>query len=122
MTEMSPKRNSIGRLSIASDGDLRILEVNALVNDLDGEIQELERTVVYWQTLFDESQKEASALRSRIRELETLLSSAYSEAEERPRYFEDSEVAKDAGLRSETGSGKGWTFFGAVSQLVNRTN
>ena len=119
---MSPKRNSIGRLSLDSCGDLRSLEVNALVTDLDGEIEELERTVVYWQTLFEESQKEASSLRTRIRDLESQLNSAYSEAEERPRYFEENEISKDAGFRGETGSGRGWTFFSAVSQLVNRTN
>ena len=117
------KRNSLGRLSGVSDGEVQRLEVATLVKDLDGEIEELERTVVYWQTLFEESQKEASLLRSRVRELEVQLQSAYSDVEERPRYFEENEVANDADLRgSQTAGNRGWTFFGAVSQFVNRKN
>ena len=115
------KRDSIGRLSVDSDSDLRRLQVATLVQDLDGEIEELERTVVYWQTLFEESQKEASALRTRNRELEAQLQSAYSDAEERPRYFEENEVAKGAGNESAAGT-RAWSFFGAVSQFVNRAN
>ena len=121
---MSPsKRDSFGRLSADNDCELSRLEVNILVNDLDNEIEELERTVVYWQTLFEESQKEASALRSRNRELEAQLQSAYSDGEERPRYFEENEVAK---AQDQTGSEKagdrGWSFFGSVSQYVTRSN
>jgi len=115
------KRNSLGRLS--ADGELRSLEVTALVKDLDNEIEELERTVVYWQTLFEESQKEASNLRTRNRELEAQLQSAYSDAEDRPRYFEENEVTK-ASVANGSGNqaNRGWTFFGSVSQLVNRSN
>lgn len=117
------KRNSLGRLSLESDAELQRLEVATLVKDLDGEIEDLERTVVYWQTLFEESQKEASSLRTRVRELESQLQSAYSDIEERPRYFEENEVAKESDLRgSQTTGNRGWTFFGAVSQFVNRNN
>ena len=67
------------------------LELRHVIKDLDGEIEELEATVVYWQTLFDESRKEAADLRSKIRELEAQIKEAYTD--ERPMYLEDAGIA-----------------------------
>ena len=84
------------------------LEVAAVINDLDGEIKDLESMVVYWQTLFSESQKENATLRGRIRELEAHVKEAYSD--ERPMYLEDAGIAPQLA----------WGVFSAVKGLSRR--
>jgi TolA-binding protein len=122
------QRNS--QSNVDTEDDLYKLEVGALVKDLDDEIEELERDVVYWQTLFEESQKEAASLRSRNRELEAELQFAYSDHPDRPRYIDPSEITAASGTYVGMNPGwtasKGWSFFGnnmhTLSNPLNRNN
>jgi hypothetical protein len=91
-----------------SPEQLHRLELKHVINDLDGEIEELEATVVYWQTLFGESQKEAATLRARIRELEAQIKEAYTD--ERPMYLEDAGIAPQLS----------WGIFSSVKSLTRR--
>ena len=118
-----PRRSSLGRLSES----LHRIEVERLVEDLDKEIADLESTVVYWQTLFEESQKEASGLRSRVRELEKDLHAAYYDGEDRPQYLEtkfdenaEGRAVPFAPVLVE--NNQTWGFFNTVKHFVGNSN
>jgi hypothetical protein len=78
----------------------------------------LEAAVVYWQTLFEESQNELSTLRSKIWELEVQIEASYISPDDRPQYLEESHFAHDhQSRRRDT-----WFLPGLLSRLMPQMN